>query len=109
MNIYFHSKKLEKIFNDHLLLKKAFGSRANPIMRRMAVLAQAGNLQMVPTVPPERCHQLSGTKKGQFAVNIDSHWRLIFKPTDPVPLLSDRGVHLAAVTSICILCVEDYH
>ena len=62
------------------------------------------------TLPQCRCHQLSGDKKGQFAVDVKQPFRLVFEPRhDPVPLTEDGGVDLKRVTAVEIIAVEDYH
>lgn len=80
------------------------------IATRMAVLRAARNLALVPTTPPDRCHQLVGDRAGQFAVDLTRSKRLIFEPDhDPVPRQEDGGIDREMVTSIMILEVVDYH
>ena len=111
MNIFFKEKKTQKVFNSDKLLKKVYGQQnAVLIKRRMAVLSAADNLDLVPKIKPERCHQLTGERKRQFAVDLKHPFRLVFKPNhDPVPLKPDGGIDIEKVTSIIILRVEDYH
>lgn len=111
MEIGFATRRLEKIFNERRKLVGEFGQdRAAKIMLRMPVLANASCLANVPVMPPERCHQLTGDRNGQFAVDVGANWRLLFEPAhDPVPRLADGGIDKASVTSIRILGVEDYH
>jgi proteic killer suppression protein len=76
----------------------------------MAVLKAADNCAMVPTQKPERRHELTGKRKGTFAVDLKHPFRLIFKPNhEPVPVKKDGGIDLSKVTAITILGVEDYH
>ncbi|MCY3765902.1 MAG: killer suppression protein HigA [Gemmatimonadetes bacterium] len=79
-------------------------------MMRLAVLANASTLAAIPHTPPDRRHQLTGDREGQYAVDLDKHNRLIFAPNhDPVPLLDDGGVDIHSVTAITIIEVIDYH
>ncbi len=76
----------------------------------MSLLKAARNLSQVPAEKPERCHELSGKRKGTFAVDLKHPFRLIFEPADePVPKKDDGGIDLKKVTMITILSVEDYH
>jgi len=111
MVITFKTGKLQKIFNESRKLDREFGpNNAKKIRRRMGVLHAASNLEQVPKVKPDRCHELTNNRKGTFAVDLEHPYRLIFLPDmDPVPLKDDRGIDLAKVTTIKILGVEDYH
>lgn len=109
MDITFKTKRLEKIFNSEGLLKKEYGlPNAKKIMLRMAIFKNSPNLSHVPSVPPDRFHQLSGTRKGQYAVDLKHPFRLIFKPT-LLNSSNSEDIDLSLVTSIQILGVEDYH
>ncbi len=111
VDISFKNKKLRKIFESDLKLKKEFGKvNARRIQRRMIFLRAAPNLSHVPYRPPERCHQLEGSRREQFAVDVEHPFRLVFKPAhNPLPVSKDGGIDLKQVTAIEILIVEDYH
>ena len=79
-------------------------------MMRMAVLRAATCLADVPVQKPDRRHELTGNRKGTFAVDLTPPFRLVFEPADyTVPKKEDGGIDLEKVTSIRILTVEDYH
>ena len=111
MNISFSSKNLQKNCNSEKESNKRWGpQRAGKIRRRLAELLAADTLADMGFLPPARLHELSGKRKGQFAVDITGNYRLIFKPDhDPVPKRKDRGIDLKKVADIMILEVEDYH
>ena len=111
MDIAFRSRKLEKTFNSARELQKAFGAQmAKVIMNRLAVLAAARTLALVPTTPPDRRHQLRGDRDEQFAVDLVHPDRLVFEPNhDPLPRKDDGGIDLEQVTAITIIEVIDYH
>lgn len=91
-------------------MQRAYGDRAKPLMRRIAILAEANCLADVPGRPPERCHPLKGDRAGQFAVVVKDNWRLVFMPDhDPLPLDADGALDLRGVTAIRIMEVVDYH
>lgn len=107
MDIAFDKPKLQKVFNHESRLIKEYGKI---IMRRMAVLKAATKLEQVPYRKPERRHELSGRRKGEFAVDLKHPFRLVFRPNhDPIPLKEDGGIDLKLVTAITIIRVEDYH
>ncbi len=111
MNITFRSEKLAKTFNSERNLVREYGAEnARRIMLRMAVLAAANSLDEVPVHPPERRHELSGNRRGQFAVDVKHPQRLIFEPNqDPLPRKADGGLDLKKISAITIVGVEDYH
>ena len=83
---------------------------ARAIQNRLAVLRSASNLSLVPSSRPERLHQLSGNRKGQFAVDLVQPQRLVFEPNlDPVPENEEGGIDKYQVTAISIIEVTDYH
>ena len=111
MNITFRTRKLEKDFNSGDRLRRAYGERmAKSIQKRMAVLKTAPALTSVPETSPERRHMLQGKRHGQFAVDLDQPYRLVFRPDhDPLPRRDDGGIDVEEVTNIKIVEVVDYH
>jgi len=111
MDIAFATTKLQKTFNSEKELVRSYGAEiARTIMRRMAVLSAAANLDEVSHLPPPRRHELTGNRKGTFAVDLKHPHRLIFQPNyDSAPAKTDGGIDLKQVTAITIISVEDYH
>lgn len=111
MRVGFETRKLQKVFAARGLLMRDYGQpMAQKIMLRIAVLGNAPSLADVPALPPERCHQLGQDRDEQFSVDLVHPYRLIFAvDDDPVPRRPDSGIDLAAVRSIRILEVVDYH
>lgn len=110
MEIAFRTRKLARIFNSVNALRRQYGDRmARTIMTRLAVLQEARTLSMVPTLPPNRRHQLHGDRAGQYAVDLTHPYRLIFEPTDTSVRETGGGINTDAVTTITIIEVTDYH
>ena len=111
MEILFKARKLKKRMNSEAELVREYGKEnARMIMRRMLVLRAAECLADVPRRPLDRCHALSGKRKGQYAVDVKHPQRIIMEPADdPIPLLEDGSIDLARVTSIRVVEVKDYH
>ncbi|MFC1620168.1 type II toxin-antitoxin system RelE/ParE family toxin [Candidatus Neomarinimicrobiota bacterium] len=111
MNIDFRPKKLSKIFNSEKELIREFGAvNARIIMMRMNYLQAAASLEDVSHLPPFRRHELMGTDKGKYSIDVKHPYRLIIKPNhDPLPEKDDGGLDLAKVTDITILGIKDTH
>ena len=111
MEISFRTNKLQKTLNSQNALRKSYGDKlARSLMIRLAVLRNARTLSLVPTTKPERRHLLKGKRKGQFAVDLDQSFRLVFEPNhNPVPRSEDGGIDLERLTAITIIEVTDYH
>jgi len=111
MEIDFKTHKLEKTFVTAGKLGRLYGKRMEKIISsRLAILSVAYDLSEVPPHPPVRRHQLTGTRREQFAVDLVHPYRLIFEANhDPVPRKEDGGINLKQVIRIRILEVVDYH
>ena len=111
MDITFKTRKLQRVFNLKEELRKKYGERrAAAIMTRLAVLKKASTLDKVPVTPPDRCHRLTGGRKGQYAVDLVGPYRLVFEPARG----SGEGHEIGdpdrrGVTAVTIVEVVDYH
>lgn len=111
LDIAFKTRKLAAACNTERTLKATYGDpMAKTIMRRLAVLKSARTLSRVPRSKPERMHQLTGDRSGQYAVDLVQPYRLIFVPDhNPLPRLDDGGIDTDRVTAITIMEIADYH
>jgi len=113
LDILFKSTKLEKELNEKKRLEKVHGSHRAKIIRiRLAKLRAASSLYDVwpPKTGPDRCHELTGDRKGQQSVDLDHPYRLIFVPNHKlVPRKNDGGFDWKQVTAIIIVGIEDTH
>ena len=113
MDIQFKNKKLEKELNEGRKLEKTHGClQAKKIKIRLTALRAASGLYdfWPPKRGPERCHELTGERKGQLSVDLDHPYRLIFVPNHyPVPLKPDGGLDWKQITEIKIIGIEDTH
>jgi plasmid maintenance system killer protein len=113
MDICFADLKLEKECNDAKLLQRRHGKvRATKLQMRLSVLREAKSLSDlgVPYTGPHRCHELHGRRAGQFSVDLDQPYRLIFKPTnEPPPQREEGGLDWKRITTIEIIGIEDTH
>lgn len=112
MDIQYKSKGLEKELTIEKEMVRRYGARqAKKLKSRLASLRAAMTLSdLRPYSPPERCHELTGNRKGQLSVDLDHPYRLLFKPLEsPAPRLQDGGLDWGRITGIMILDVEDTH
>ncbi|CAM4207046.1 type II toxin-antitoxin system RelE/ParE family toxin [Aquirufa beregesia] len=91
-------------------MAKSFGHLARQLNQRLKDLAAAENLAVMRALPAARCHELTGDRKGELAVNVSTNYRLIFEPNhEPIPQKADGGLDWGNVTRIRIIDIEDYH
>ena len=104
------SRKLEKQLTDPREMAKSFGQLAVKIKMRLKNLTDADNLVIMRTIPAARCHELTGDRKGELAVDVSGNYRMIFEPGhDPIPKKNDGGLNWEEVAKIQINEIEDYH
>jgi proteic killer suppression protein len=111
MEVFFRSKQFQKICNTESVMLCELGKkRAQKLKQRLMELRAATSLEEISKVPPPRCHELSGDRKGQLSVDLDHPYRLIFIPADdPLPVRPDGGLDWAGVTLVEILEIADTH
>lgn len=101
--------KLRKTMNDSRLLKKTYGEeRSRKIRARLDDFAAADSLSDVSKLPPSRCHELTGDRAGQLAVDVSANSRLVFTPVDG-ERNAQGGLDWSTVTAVIIEEVVDYH
>ncbi len=110
MEISYKSRKLEKQLTDPREMAKSFGQLARKVNQRLKDLTDADNLAIMKTIPAARCHELTGDRKGELAVDVSGNYRMIFEPFhEPIPKKEDGGLNWEDVIKIQINEIEDYH
>ena len=111
MLIYFRTKKLQKTCSQERVMVKDLGAgMARKLKQRLAELKAAEALADISHLPPPRCHELTGNCAGQFSVDLEHPYRLLFLPADdPIPYREDGGIDLLLVREIEIIKIEDTH
>tara|TARA_R110000737_G_C14403761_1_gene454686 strand:+ start:336 stop:668 length:333 start_codon:yes stop_codon:yes gene_type:complete len=108
--VCYKTNKLEKQLTNPRELGKTYGQLARKINQRLNDLKSAETLSIMRLLPAAWCHELTGTNKGELAVNVSPNYRLIFEPYhDPLPEKEDGGLDWETVTKIQINRIEDYH
>ena len=110
MKIEYKKNKLQKQLSNASEIKKAFGVNAKRVSSRLDEIISSPNLAVLMQIPAANCHQLTGTRKGEWAVDISANHRLIFEISqDPIPTKADGSIDTILVTDIRILETGDYH
>lgn len=111
MEIYFRTKALQKVCSLRKEAVKKLGPEmALKLQLRLTQLLAAANLSEIERVPPARCHELGGDRKGQLSVDLRHPFRLIFVPANqPVPYRGDGGLDWDQVTEIEVIEIVDTH
>ena len=80
------------------------------LQQRMMELKAAENLTDISRLPPARCHELKGNRKGQLSVDLEHPYRLLFVPADnPIPKKEGGGLDWDRITEIEIIEIIDTH
>lgn len=92
-------------------MRKHLGPKgARKLQQRLMELSAAESLADISHLPPPRCHELTGGRAGQFSVDLEHPYRLLFIPAhDPLPHREDGGIDRGKVTEIEVIAIEDTH
>lgn len=94
MIVEFRSNKLRKCFEIHKEAQKAWGNAiARRYLERINVLMAVKEIEDLKKFPQFRFHALTGDRKGQYALNLDGFYRLIFT-------LSDETVQIITIEEV---------
>jgi len=110
MNITFKDKDLEKCYLNERFCKKTLGTkRAKIFLQRLDDLDSVENLEQTRFLPG-KFHELVGTRKGQWACDLDQPYRLIFEPhEDPIPTDKNGKYVWIEIKGVEILEITNYH
>jgi proteic killer suppression protein len=111
MEVSFASRKMQKTCSSEKEMKREWGAvLAKKLQQRLMELKAAETLEDISRLPPARCHELTGNRKGQLSVDVTQPYRLIFAPDhDPAPRKPDGGLDWTKVTKVVVLEVVDTH
>ncbi len=111
MKIQFATRSMQRRCSSEKEMRKAWGEpMARKLQQRLAELEAAVTLADVSRLPPARCHELTGDRRGELSADLVHPYRLLFKPDhDPMPCKPDGGLDWSRVTQIVILEIADTH
>lgn len=107
MDIYFASKKLEKLCSDSREAVKVLGAdSARKLRGRLADLQAADTVSELVAGRP---HPLTGNRAGQFALDLAGGQRLVFQPKRAGAAKAPTTPDWKRVTAVEIIFIGDYH
>ena len=111
MDVSFATRSMQKVCSSEKEMKRKWGAAlTKKLQQRLLELKAADTLDDISRLPPARCHELTGNRKGELSVDVAHPYRLVFKPNhDPLPLKPGGGLDWALVTSVIVLEVVDTH
>ena len=81
MDIFFKTGVIQKLCSKNAVAQKKLGPKmARKLQQRMMELKAAETLADISHLPPARCHELKGNRKGQLSVDLEQPHRLLFTP-----------------------------
>jgi len=109
MYIVFNSKKIKKVCENFELAKKKHGEVvAKSLIKRLDQIKAFPELGDFILSRLGHCHPLEGSRKGQFAVDLDKKKRLVFKPViDEYTKVGELDFY--KVKKVIVLEVKNYH
>jgi proteic killer suppression protein len=103
MEINYKNNKLEKQCTKLSKAQKELGKPiALKLFQRINELKASSTLKDVEKIRSARLHELSGKRKGQYAVNLTGNYRLIF-------VADDSNIKLEKIKIVKIEEIVDYH
>jgi proteic killer suppression protein len=110
VEVLFADAKLRAALSGQRELVRRWGKEgAKKITLRLQQLIAAPTLEHMRALPG-RCHELTGDRSGDLAIDVHQPFRLIFRPTDePPPVKPDGGLDWTAVESVTVTEIVDYH
>lgn len=98
MKVNYKNRAIEKICTNATTATKKYGQRmAEVIHLRIDQISAALNVEMMIKFRIGRCHPLTGNRKGQYAVDLEHPYRMIF-------VVEDGTIQIAEIQEIV-----DYH
>ena len=78
MEIQFRTKRLEECYLQYKVAVRAFGDEvARRYIQRINIIKATRSTDELRRLPGLRFHALSGTRQGQYAINLTGFYRLI--------------------------------
>lgn len=111
MNVYYETRQLKRLCDESSEAQRVLGAQsARKLRMRLGELVAARDLSEISHRPPQRLHQLKGSRAARFAVSLHGGHRLVFGVADLDEAAGSSGeIVKTAVRSIVVTFVGDYH
>ena len=108
MEMAYQTSKLQKLCEDHKYAIRHLGpANATKLRNRLDDIEAADSVIHLIAGNP---HPLKRERKGQLSISLAGGMRLIIKPNHNAgPEIDDGSVDWAAVTSVTVCFIGDYH
>ncbi len=98
LNIQYRTNSLEKVCTDYSKAQKKYSvDMANKIHQRISEIQSAISVEMLVRFSIGRCHQLTGNRKGEYAMDLVHPYRIVFEHIN------------GKIEFVKIIKIEDYH
>lgn len=80
--ISFRNRDIEKLGEDDergFRIPARFKSVERSVIKRLTILDSADTLETLMLTPSNKFHALRGNRKGQYAISINTQWRICFE------------------------------
>jgi proteic killer suppression protein len=79
MELQFRTRRLQKQYENAREARKAYSEEvARRYIERINIIKATHDIEELQELPGLRCHELKGTRQGQWAVKLTGFYRLIF-------------------------------
>ena len=79
MEVKFRTRRLENEYKDSKRAIRAYGQLvATRYVERINIIKSATDIEELEKLPAIDCHPLKGERKGEWAITLTGHMRLIF-------------------------------
>jgi proteic killer suppression protein len=79
MELQFRTRRLQKQYENAREARKAYGEEvARRYIERINIIKATHDIEELQKLPGLGCHELKGTRQGQWAVKLTGFYRLIF-------------------------------
>lgn len=108
LEIFFKDNKLKAFCEQRdVAIKKVGAVCARKLRTRLADMLAVNAVSELTAGNP---HPLHGERAGQFALDLEGGFRLVFEPAhDPAPRKIDGGIDWAKISRVRIIFIGDYH
>lgn len=107
MDIYFNTKKIEKLCKNTGKADTRIGAKCAKILRQR--LSQLAAVKTLGEIVYGKPHPLKGDRIGEFSISLEGGFRLVIKPIEPIPKTAKNAIDWKKVSNINIVFIGDYH
>lgn len=106
----FDDAKLQKICEtEKHLVRKLGPQRAKKVQTRLTALRSVAVVSDLWPPYPGGWHVLGADRPEQVAADLDGPYRLVIRPTEPVPRDAHGGVDWDSVRTVSVVEITNYH